>query len=167
MSWHDHAACTGAPTAIFYPGKPAGRPPNEGHPDRWDQARTICTTCPVRDHCLHDAMTDEAGIGLTYRWGMRGGLTPEERAGLNWRVCVECGDRYDIKAGRGQPPIYCSEPCRRAKRDRTIAAQLERGRTQRFAARETATICPVCDREFTTVLGVKQHLRQTHGKVAA
>lgn len=45
------------------------------------EAKGLCTTCPVRQECLSDAMEHESG-SHQFRWGIRGGLTERERADL-------------------------------------------------------------------------------------
>ena len=44
------------------------------------KAKAICTTCPARQACLDAAMAEEADIG--WRYGIRGGLSANERARL-------------------------------------------------------------------------------------
>lgn len=44
-------------------------------------AKAICHTCPVRQQCLDWAMANEHGTAWT-RYGIYGGLTPDERAQL-------------------------------------------------------------------------------------
>lgn len=46
----------------------------------WSEPRSICLSCPVRQPCLADALRTEPTVG--YMHGMRGGLTPAERARL-------------------------------------------------------------------------------------
>ena len=45
-------------------------PPDE-EPHLYDKAKRICEECPVSGFCLE--------IGLDEKWGMWGGLTPDER----------------------------------------------------------------------------------------
>jgi WhiB family redox-sensing transcriptional regulator len=67
--WRRQAHCLGIKTAIFFP--------EFAQSDRaWQNARRICSRCPVRDECLRFALQwDE----LEDRWGMFAGLTPNER----------------------------------------------------------------------------------------
>lgn len=67
-AWTDQAACVGADPELWFPDR--GRA-------GYDAARAICDTCPVKALCLKDAMSTE---NTNTRFGMRGGLTPEERA---------------------------------------------------------------------------------------
>lgn len=52
----------------------------------WDEAddlaRDICLLCPVREACLEDAMATEGRDAYSARSGLRGGLTPWQRARL-------------------------------------------------------------------------------------
>ncbi len=45
-----------------------------------DDARAICLACPVRVACLESTLAEEEGKSHLYRWGVRGGLFPRERA---------------------------------------------------------------------------------------
>jgi Transcription factor WhiB len=52
------------------PGKDTGI---IGEPERISLAKMICSGCPVRNDCLdYSIKTDD-------RWGIMGGLTPQER----------------------------------------------------------------------------------------
>ena len=73
----------------------------------WHQAtveeqRDVCSTCPVRQECLSDALTEHTDGG--YPYGMRGGLTEDERVarltGLGRQP--RGGPRY---VGRAPAPI--------------------------------------------------------------
>jgi hypothetical protein len=65
--WWHRAACVGMNIDIFY------------EPDTINDAIVVCNTCPVRSSCLFDAMREERSH---LAWGVRGGLTPEERMAL-------------------------------------------------------------------------------------
>lgn len=66
--WRSRAACRGAGPAAWFPerGEPA------------DEARQVCAGCRVRLACLDDALDTEVG----QRYGIRGGLTANERTKL-------------------------------------------------------------------------------------
>lgn len=64
--WLERRACNTAPPAMFF-GKNVRL------------ARQICDTCPVRMSCLADAHTQERELPAKACFGIRGGLTPEER----------------------------------------------------------------------------------------
>jgi WhiB family redox-sensing transcriptional regulator len=70
MSWHERAACAGAP----WPD--AWFPAVLNHRRQWDEARAVCNACPVRTECLDYALAADE------REGMWGGLSPEERKRL-------------------------------------------------------------------------------------
>lgn len=65
--WREHAACNqpGVDPAIFFP-EVGG---NKGA----KQARRICATCPVKQPCLYDALSNNETMGI---WG---GMTYRQR----------------------------------------------------------------------------------------
>lgn len=67
-AWRNLAACLGADPDLFYSFDTAEQ----------DQAREICRACHVRQTCLTAANAEEHGTGA--RWGIRGGMTGDERA---------------------------------------------------------------------------------------
>ncbi len=70
LTWHDQAACRNAPEAFEGPGPKA-------------DARALCQVCPVKAACLASAMIEEGPDDEQCRWGVRGGLTPGQRAELS------------------------------------------------------------------------------------
>ncbi|WP_055589190.1 WhiB family transcriptional regulator [Peterkaempfera griseoplana] len=69
-TWKADAACAGHPEPdLFYPDPAQTR--------RADQAKQICEACPVSRICLDHALETRD------RWGIRGGLTEEERHPLH------------------------------------------------------------------------------------
>lgn len=72
--WWEEAACLGLATREYDAWYV-----DRGGSDGYGDARRICAGCPVATECLADAMADEAGSGHTGRFGIRAGLTPEER----------------------------------------------------------------------------------------
>ncbi len=64
--WQDRAACRQIPVALFFP--PAEQ--------EADEAKAICALCEVRQPCL------EFAIAAGERFGVWGGLTPQERRSL-------------------------------------------------------------------------------------
>jgi Transcription factor WhiB len=83
QGWRLQAACR------QYPLINDGWRTLNGHlwdPDGLDQidpeAQRICEGCPVRDECLDFAMTAEAGLAASGRYGIAGGLTRRQRAEL-------------------------------------------------------------------------------------
>lgn len=77
--WQARAACAGEDTELFYP---VGR--HETNDPVWDEPRSICLGCPVRNECVNDAILHDDA------WGMRGGLTPAQLARLVARPCRTC-----------------------------------------------------------------------------
>ncbi|WP_327671874.1 MULTISPECIES: WhiB family transcriptional regulator [unclassified Streptomyces] len=66
--WRLRAACRGQDTNRWFIDK--------GH---YNDAKSICSGCPVRAECLYDALTTEPNH---HRYGMWGGLTGSQRAQL-------------------------------------------------------------------------------------
>lgn len=50
--------------------------PEVGDTQTAKDAIALCMTCPVRQACLEDALSDDADID---RYGIRGGLSPKAR----------------------------------------------------------------------------------------
>lgn len=84
--WQNDALCKNYPASVFYPTilddtAEDGNLPDDGtiwerYGDTsafYDQARSVCLACPVREECLNHALDEKE------RWGMWGGLTPIER----------------------------------------------------------------------------------------
>ena len=64
--WQDRAACRQVPVELFFP--PAEQ--------EADEAKALCALCEVRQPCL------EFAIAAGERFGVWGGLTPQERRSL-------------------------------------------------------------------------------------
>lgn len=73
--WTDDAVCKGKQTTIFFP-------PYTQSLDRWFVPKSICADCTVQVECLNLVLRLE---DTDDRWGMFGGLTPEERRGIRQR----------------------------------------------------------------------------------
>ena len=75
--WHDDAVCARFPVTetdpIFYPT-------SGSYEDTWDEARELCSTCPVIHKCLEEALEFEVSGQSTH--GFRAGLAPSERISL-------------------------------------------------------------------------------------
>lgn len=87
---------TGTKTVVFFE---AIYPP-EGNfiGERLDEARAICSECPVRRECLAEAMHYEQGMPAKMRAGMWGGLMPGQRRSIEDRkmpLACACGRAYD------------------------------------------------------------------------
>jgi WhiB family redox-sensing transcriptional regulator len=65
-SWMDAASCASVDPLLFDQG-------DRGNANRYTDARKVCRRCPVAAQCLTHA------IDRDERYGMWGGLTPEER----------------------------------------------------------------------------------------
>lgn len=84
VTWRDRARCAGADPDMFF------------DPAREAEAKAVCAKCPVRQECLDDEMAVEQR-GFQYRFGVRGGLTGNEREKLSGRPakvlapCNDCG----------------------------------------------------------------------------
>lgn len=76
-TWVDDAACL-AHFATFFPQQE-----NDADTER---AKRICQVCPVRQACLNAAMAEEKSAETVVRAGVRGGLTPAERASASRRA---------------------------------------------------------------------------------
>lgn len=77
-SWLDQAACLGSDPHIFF----------DDTADSNTKAKTICARCPVQAECLEDGRRSDATLGA---YGVRAGLTVEERYQSNVRACRNCG----------------------------------------------------------------------------
>jgi WhiB family redox-sensing transcriptional regulator len=74
--WTEAAACKPEDLDKFYPIGLSGR---SGDPARDQPAKDICARCDIRELCLTKALEEESG---QQRWGIRGGLTADERYAL-------------------------------------------------------------------------------------
>lgn len=63
-------ACKGIGDAIFFADDPT-------------EAQAICATCPMIEKCRDKTMSIEKGTPREYRFGVFGGLTPDQRADLD------------------------------------------------------------------------------------
>lgn len=73
QSWRLQAVCADHWPEAWFPGD------KSNDPRRWDYARAVCVTCPVRSECLAFALDTEESFG------MFGGMTPDERKALKQR----------------------------------------------------------------------------------
>lgn len=69
-AWHEHAACRGMGTDLFYPAA-SSRPARTDQDPPYADARKLCATCPVAAEC--------AGAGAHEPYGLWAGHTPTER----------------------------------------------------------------------------------------
>jgi WhiB family redox-sensing transcriptional regulator len=82
--WRDKAACLGHDPELWHATILDGA-------EDVAQAKAICATCQVTQTCLQEVLATEGMTGGRYRYGVRGGLDGDERAGLG-------------KPRRGTPP---------------------------------------------------------------
>lgn len=75
MSWFKSAACRGVDTEVFFTSGSAGR---GGGARNNRAALALCRACPVKQACL-DAALDEEKYAVYGVYGIRGGLTADER----------------------------------------------------------------------------------------
>ena len=71
--WRKGAHCLRYPTWLFY----------EETDDAENECKLICRSCPVRAKCLATALVEEGTAPAEERYGVRAGLTPDERATLH------------------------------------------------------------------------------------
>ena len=130
------------------------------------QAAELCAGCPVIAECLSSAMDEEHGLSSGNRYGVRGGLSPKERAAIafadrecerghvgRWRgqlnaktlVCLEC--KAEDERERRKDPEY---------RARKLAQAKARDQIQRVS-------CLACRPEMRT-LHFARHLAIQHGE---
>lgn len=77
--WREGALCqTSGDPDLWYP---IGFQ-EAAHLKQAEEARAWCYGCPVRRSCLEAALVEEEGKSKLYRYGVRGGLFPRERASL-------------------------------------------------------------------------------------
>ena len=82
MTWWERADCRRPEYQpdLWFPATPTNAGPTSEHVQRQElRAKLICSSCPVRDQCLSEALASGEKFGV---WG---GLTERERARL---ACV-------------------------------------------------------------------------------
>lgn len=75
LCWWQVAACRGMDTELFFL-------PSSASDAETALARGACAACRVSAECLAAAMEEEGRRGEESRFGLRGGLTPRQRARL-------------------------------------------------------------------------------------
>lgn len=97
--WRQQGNCSDIPPAKTDPWFfPLGvwQGPNESRAG-YAKALALCIDCPVQDACLEAAMTEEGPAAAGNRYGMRGGMTPNQRR-LLWESRQE-GARFAAQLG--------------------------------------------------------------------
>lgn len=129
--WRAEAACRGMDVTLWFPDKSGAANAKE--------ARAICASCPVRDHCLDEAVADHELVGI---WG---NTSTSERQQMRGRP----------KRRHGTLAMYgdgcrCDD-CRQAK------SAYNRGRRAR-----TEHACPRCGMAFGAGNGLMKaaHMRR-------
>lgn len=81
--WRDSAACIGKGTRMFFDDIW----PSKGGTDKaaLGIAREVCDTCSVRQSCMLEELAVEGNTASQFRYGLRAGLTPAQRASLRRR----------------------------------------------------------------------------------
>lgn len=73
----ENARCVEGNAEDWFAPLGSSEPGNEGISLTAKRAQRVCETCPVRRQCLEVAMKNETT--QRYRWGIWGGLTPNQR----------------------------------------------------------------------------------------
>lgn len=68
--WRAKAACLSVDPELFFP---VGEPGSKAYERDAQPARAVCARCPVLVECLEDSLR------IGEKWGIRGGLDPDER----------------------------------------------------------------------------------------
>ncbi len=76
-TWQTLAACIDQPDRWFFPGGSG-----QAVVHAYNKGRRVCARCPVREHCLTEAMRMEGWLDAKWRFGLWGGKTPSERVDL-------------------------------------------------------------------------------------
>lgn len=111
------------------------------NPDLTSDAKDICDTCPAKARCLEIALAREGNLVGSSRWGVWGGLTPDERAALDEnaaeKLCEHCGKGIVVILNV-KPRRYCSAHCQKT------AWYLRNGNTRRDRERRANAAPKVC-----------------------
>lgn len=114
MSWLERAACRDADTAVFF---------RVGKTHSNADALRVCAGCRVRRECLEEALAVEHNA-RSERFGVRGGMTAEERHQLvrqrrdwreierSWRAWRLERDRIELHRSEWPTPIHRTPPIR-------------------------------------------------------
>jgi hypothetical protein len=121
--WRERAACLEADGKVqmffedIYPDtiELASGVERVGPPDReaLATARSFCDRCPVRRECFAQALEDDDGNQVDFRFGLRGGMTPAQRWSAEHRKTVCCPvcdtvlDPNSIRSGEIACPNWC------------------------------------------------------------
>ncbi|MFF0409155.1 WhiB family transcriptional regulator [Kitasatospora sp. NPDC004745] len=81
MNWRERAVCRAeeVDTNVFFPISFVGPTSRQ----QIETARSYCNRCPVATACLEEVLDEEGNREAKGRYGVRGGLTPGQRAALS------------------------------------------------------------------------------------
>lgn len=130
--WDERAACSGVELEVFYPDHGTGG----GAARAYEWAKQWCRVCPVRRDCLEEAMAAEGAASGKNRYGLVGGLDPNERAALYERrrpKPINTGEACGTYAGWHRHRTAGEPTCGPCK-----AAVAERKADERQAKRQQA-----------------------------
>ena len=113
MTWRNSALCRAHNPETWFPDELPTSMKNRVT----REAKAICEACPVAVECLTEAREMEGGAGGRYRYGIRGGLTPVERAALGPlpQPCIECGEMFVPYSSQSR---LCSRRSRKRRHNR-------------------------------------------------
>lgn len=92
-NWRDAAACLAEDAELFYPVGETGPALLQ-----IEEARAVCTSCPVQSACLETALALEGGTGPESRHGIWAGLTGRERYAIYSNRCRRARNRQQAAA---------------------------------------------------------------------
>lgn len=136
------------------------------------KAAELCAGCPVIEQCLSAAMREEHGLTAGNRYGVRGGLSPKERAALV--LPVSCGRehacRWDEKRVGRSPRCLerVAEDAREAYRLNRENPDWKANRLARMRESRSVQLvsCLECQSEMR-LSNFKRHRALVHGEERA
>lgn len=158
QGWTVQAKCIGDPRFDESVGLAAG------------QATQLCAGCPVIEQCLSAALEEEHGLSAGNRYTVRGGLSPKERALVEWGD-QECArghkGRWANHKGSNKPRCVA---CIQEDNRRRIAANPEHYARQAQQMQESLAIrrvsCLDCKAEMR-VAHFERHVARNHSREKA
>lgn len=128
-------------------------------------AATLCAACPVIAECLSAAVVEEGSLIARNRYGVRGGLSPDERAALalKERVCSNGheGEWTWQENEGGRAHWACAECLRESKRAYFRKNKESRLEYQRHYRSKRKVRCPMCEKEMHKV-SLNKHVERMH-----
>lgn len=77
--WWQEAECATVDSAPWFPLGVNGPQTLDRLEAQYADAKAVCDVCPVAADCLRAALIEEGGAATNIRFGMRGGMRPDER----------------------------------------------------------------------------------------